>query len=130
MSAGKRSPAPASVEGSRWREALSFGLRIAVVAAVVAGLMALYRQSLHESARLNPAEYEGRIVDKSLTIRETMLGSKFSRRLVIEGKGGGRFEVAAGADVYERAQVGMWVKGGSAGVELGGHAPAAEGRGR
>lgn len=55
-----------------------------------------------------------------------------SRRFLIEGKGGDRFEVAPNVDIYERAQVGMWIKSGEAGVELSqpetDHRPAVEGK--
>ena len=63
-------------------------------------------------------EYEGKILDKSQTITESETGSGVRRRLLLEGRGGGRFEVAVGAEIYERAQKGMWIKKTGAGVEL------------
>ena len=63
--------------------------------------------------------YEGRIVDKSQTITESQTGSGVRRRLLIEGRGGERFEVAIGEESYERAQKGMWIRKTEAGgVEL------------
>ncbi|HEX8421800.1 MAG TPA: hypothetical protein VF634_00215 [Pyrinomonadaceae bacterium] len=63
-------------------------------------------------------EYEGKILDKSQTITESQRGSGVRRRLLIEGRGGERFEVAIGEESYERAQKGMWIKKTDAGVEL------------
>ncbi len=64
------------------------------------------------SPSLHRDEYEGRIVDKSLTFSETQLGSGIRRRLLIEDKNGTQFEVAVKADVYDRAQIGMLIKNG------------------
>lgn len=63
-------------------------------------------------------EYEGRILDKSQTITESRQGSGVRRRLLIEGRGGERLEVAIGADTYERAQKGMWIRKTAEGIEL------------
>lgn len=63
-------------------------------------------------------EYEGKILDKSQTITESITGSRVRRRLFIEGRGGEKFEVAIGAETYERAKKGMWIKKTDAGVEL------------
>lgn len=63
-------------------------------------------------------EYEGKILDKSQTITESYWGSGARRRLLLEGRGGEKFEVAIGEETYERAQKGMWIKKTEAGVEL------------
>lgn len=63
-------------------------------------------------------EYEGKILDKSQTITESYRGSGVRRRLLIEGRGGEKFEVAIGGETYERARKGMWIKKTEAGVEL------------
>jgi len=63
-------------------------------------------------------EYEGKILDKSQTITESQTGSGVRRRLLLEGRGGEKFEVAVGAETYERAQKGMWIKKTDAGIEL------------
>lgn len=63
-------------------------------------------------------EYEGKILDKSQTITESQTGSGVRRRLLLEGRGGERFEVSIGEETYERAQKGMWIKKTEAGVEL------------
>lgn len=55
-------------------------------------------------------EYEGKILDKSQTITESQTGSGVRRRLLLEGRDGRKFEVAIGAETYERAQKGMWIK--------------------
>ncbi|HEV7904618.1 MAG TPA: hypothetical protein VGO96_12315 [Pyrinomonadaceae bacterium] len=63
-------------------------------------------------------EYEGKILDKSQTITESYRGSGVRRRLLLEGRGGEKFEVAIGEETYERARKGMWIKKNEAGVEL------------
>ena len=63
-------------------------------------------------------EYEGKILDKSQTITESWRGSGVRRRLLLEGRGGEKFEVAIGEETYERARKGMWIKKTEAGVEL------------
>lgn len=110
------------------REAATKVLMIATAVALVAGLMLIYRQQHGPTGPYRP-EYEGRIVDKSVTGQETREGSHAARRLLIEGKDGVRFEVGVGPDVYERAEVGMWIKVANAQVELtrpGAQSPAAE----
>ena len=80
-------------------------------------LIVVYRQGLRADGVLR-REYEGKIIDKSITVQETRTGSRMRARLLIEGKRGERFEVAPNLDVYERARIGMWIKSGDAGVEL------------
>ena len=90
---------------------------IILLLAFVAALMWLFRQQL-DPPGVRRGEYEGRIVNKHQTGAETKTGSCVTRRLVIEGKNGERFQVMPTADVYERARVGMLIRGGGAGVEL------------
>ena len=101
----------------RLREAATKVLMVVVALGIAASLMLVYRERLRPGG-LSRTEYAGKIVDKSLTIRETELGSKMVRRLLIEGEGGERFEVAPELDIYERAQVGMRIKSSRSGVEL------------
>ena len=101
----------------RRREAAGKVLWAVGIIALVAGLLLLYRQQFGSSGVYRP-EYEGRIVDKHVTIRESQEGSRAARRLLIEGRDGVRFEVGVGPEVYERAEVGMWIKVGNAQVEL------------
>lgn len=101
----------------RWREAAGKVLGAAAIIAFVAGLLLIYRQQFTPAGVYRP-EYEGRIVDKHATGRETKLGSRVARRLLVEGRDGVRFEVEVGPEVYERAEAGMWIKVGNAQVEL------------
>ena len=101
---------------SRLRGALAKGVPILLALSVVPVFLLLYRQQLYSG--LNRTEYEGKVIDKSLTLRETKMGSKASPRLLIEGAGGERFEVRPDEDVYERVQVGMWIKSSRGAVEL------------
>jgi hypothetical protein len=96
---------------------MTLGLALALVALVVALLVAtFYQQYMFDGPYTR--EYEGKILDKSQTITESRTGSGVRRRLLIEGRGGEKFEVAIGVETYERAQTGMWIKKTEAGVEL------------
>ena len=101
----------------RLREAATKVLTVVAALGLAASLMLIDRARLRLGG-LSRTEYAGKIVDKSLTIRETQLGSKMVRRLLIEGEGGERFEVAPELDVYERAQIGMRIRSDRSGVEL------------
>lgn len=95
---------------------IGFGV-VAAVCIVTTFAIIVYQQI--NSTGLYRTEYEGKIVDKSLTIRESMYGSRVARRLLIESKSGERFEVAPSETVYERAQKGMWIRSSrKSGVEL------------
>lgn len=61
-------------------------------------------------------EYEGRIVDKAQTIRESDIAPFVTRRFVIESKNGARFVVGVDSEIYNRAEIGMWIKKDSNGV--------------
>ena len=112
----------------RLREAVTKVLMVATALALVAGLTLVYRQ-FHSPAGIFRPGYEGRIVNKHVTSRETKEGSWALRQLLVEGQDGARFEVAVGPEVYGRAEVGMWVKVRNAQVELtrpAAHSPAVE----
>jgi hypothetical protein len=63
-------------------------------------------------------EYEGKILDKSMTITDSHTGSGVSRRLLLEGRSGERFQIAVSEKTYEQAQPGMWIRRSEAGIEL------------
>jgi hypothetical protein len=100
------------------RDAATKLLIVITTLGVVTGLMVVYNQRLHTFADLGRSEYEGKLVNKSLTIHETNTGSKIELRFLVEGKDGKRFDIAPSPDVYERAQIGMWIKSSKSGVEL------------
>jgi hypothetical protein len=62
--------------------------------------------------------YEGRIVDRSMTITESQLGSGAVYLLHVRGRDGVVFDKVVTAELYGRARVGMWVRGGPNGPEL------------
>lgn len=101
----------------RRREIAGKVLGTVAIIAVVAGTLLLLRQEIGPTGVLRP-QYEGRVVDKHVTVRESKLGSWAARRLLIEGRDGVRFEVEVGPEVYERAGIGMWIKVRNAQVEL------------
>ena len=69
--------------------------------------------------------YEGRILDKSVTITESQTGSRAAYRLHLAGRDGARFEIVVNRDFYERAQVGMWVRSDHDGAKLSWSEPPA-----
>ena len=92
------------------------GVAVLAVVLITAVTFTYYQQfNLTGPYRRN---YEGRIVDKSLTIRESQYGSWAVRRLRVRGKGGEEFEVSVSDALYQRAQVGMWIKRSDTGVKV------------
>ena len=92
-------------------------LGIAAILAMVAIMFIYCRQRL-TSTGLYRTEYEGQIVDKSVTIGESQTGSYPVRKLHIRGKNGQEFQVIVNENLYGRAQSGMWIKSSKAGAEL------------
>jgi hypothetical protein len=97
--------------------ATTFGL-VLFLALVIFTLLAATCYNQYTLTGPYAREYEGKILDKSQTITESQTGSGVRRRLLLEGRGGEKFEVAIGEETYERAQKGMWIKKTEAGVEL------------
>lgn len=94
-----------------------------VVSLAVLGTIAILIVGVSMYQRLNGTgqhrgEFEGRVVDKSVTIRETETGSLAVRRLLIRETGGTQFDVIVNEDLYERAEVGMWLKRNKTTTEL------------
>jgi hypothetical protein len=92
-------------------------LGIAVILGLVAVMFIYCRQQL-TSTGLYRMEYEGKIVDKSVTIGESQTGSYPVRKLHIRGKNGQEFQVIVNENLYGRAQSGMWIKSSKTGAEL------------
>ncbi|HWS98707.1 MAG TPA: hypothetical protein VN256_00450 [Pyrinomonadaceae bacterium] len=89
----------------------------ALVIAVAAAVFVSLRQQLN-STGIYRADYEGKIVDKSATFLESQTGSRVARRLHIRKKDGEEFQVSVNESLYERALVGMWIKGNNEKAEL------------
>jgi uncharacterized protein YxeA len=98
------------------REKIILSIKILSMIMLIIGLMLFYHRNLQTFAYLTRPNYEGKLIDKSLTIRETKQGSMVSRRFLLEEKDGVRFEIAPSADDYERAQIGTWIKSSKSGV--------------
>ena len=91
------------------REKIVLSAKVLLTVMLFVGLMLFYQHNLRMFAQLARPEYEGKLINKSLTVRETRQGSKISRLFLLEGTDGVRFEIAPGEDDYERAQIGMWI---------------------
>jgi len=103
--------------------ARTIGWFLLILACLVALIFIIYntRQSL------NPAEYEGKIVDKWAGYNESDQGSRPYFRLLVEPDNGVKFTVAIDRDIYQRAKVGMRIKKTRVGIELSRRAPTREG---
>ncbi len=102
----------------RLRGTLKTGVTLSIIAIVGVALIFTHCRQQYNLTGPYARDYEGKILDKSQTITESQTGSGVRRRLLIEGTGGERFQVAIGENTYERVQKGMWIKKTEAGVEL------------
>lgn len=89
---------------------------VLVLAVVAAIIFSIYQR--YSSTGLYRTDYEGRVMDKSATVTESNEGSGVSRRLLIKAADGQVFQVYATRSLYERAQIGMWIKSKGSNVEL------------
>lgn len=90
---------------------------LAATAAIALFVLLLYALQL-STLRGIPDSYEGVVIDKSVTIRESEQGSFPQRRLHVRVEGGRVLRVPAGQELYESARVGMRIRKTAAGVEL------------
>lgn len=81
---------------------------IIIVALIVIAGVALYQQ--FNSSEQNRVEYEGRVLDKSITIKESETGSYPIKKLYIRNRNNEEFNVLVDAKLYDRVKVGMWIK--------------------
>lgn len=118
MTPKKRGHRPTANRTLKLRNAATtFGL-VLVLALVTFTLLTVTCYQQYTLTGPYAREYEGKILDKSQTITESVTGSGVRRRLLIEGRGGEKFQVAISEETYEQAQKGMWIKKTEAGVEL------------
>jgi hypothetical protein len=84
---------------------------IAAALILLLGLFAfVFFQRFSNDAEPFRMEYEGQVVDKWQTLRETFMGSEIDRSLLIRDDEGKQFKVVADDDLYEKARIGMWIK--------------------
>jgi hypothetical protein len=95
--------------GSYLRERVDWIGLVALAVFIFAVWAAFVHPLLNEPPAVE-RDFVGRVVDKSLTIRESQdKGSRPSMRLLVEDREGRRFRVGVTGEFYERARVGMWV---------------------
>jgi hypothetical protein len=82
----------------------------ALLLLLLAGLGYVFSLPYRKEPPLVRSDFVGRIVDKSVTLRETDIGTLPIRRLLVETADGGRFQITVTGDFYGRAGVGMWVE--------------------
>ena len=63
-------------------------------------------------------EYEGEIVDKSLTVRESETRPGVQFLLLVKGNDGNQFNVSVSKDLYQDAGIGMHIKRTKDGTSL------------
>ena len=91
---------------------------VVVVVIVVAAAAFISIRQRYTSTGLYRIDYEGRIVDKSVTVTESETGSGVKRLLRIRANNGEEFQVYVNRNLYEQAKVGMWVKSKAGSAEL------------
>ena len=103
--------------GARWYNDTTGLIAIVLTALLLpaCGVILYQRFKLTGPYRI---DYEGRVMDKSLTLRETQEGTQAVTHLLVEGKDGARFRVRVNRGLYDRAQVGMWVRSDRDGAQL------------
>lgn len=79
-----------------------------VLLLLLAGLGYVVAHPFLKEPPLVERDFKGRVVDKSLTIRESERALPPSMRLLVEDREGLRFKVGVTGEFYERARVGMW----------------------
>lgn len=57
-----------------------------------------------------PEEFEGKVQDKWISVRETDMGSRFSRYILVKSDGGAQFKFVLDAETYNRIETGERVK--------------------
>jgi hypothetical protein len=107
---------------ANWRLVDRVGVLVFI--ALIAGAVAFVT---FVKLRPRPSTYEGRVVDKSITLSETQQGSGKVMRLHVRGRNGESFAVRADFDTYNRARVGMWARNEGSGVGLSWAEPPADG---
>lgn len=113
-----------------WRHRFK-ALATALMCALLVTLTALSANTCYQRYALTGPyrpEYEGKILDKSMTITDSHTGSGVSRRLLLEGRSGERFQIAVSEKTYEQAQPGMWIRRSEAGIELNPSGPVSSPR--
>ena len=108
--------APDTLEHKRWYKALNVVACVLAAAAIV--LLSWELVNWYRQRGAYRVEYEGRVVDKSLTLQETQMGTGAMRRLLIRTKGGEEFQVVVNEVLYERAREGMWIRSSRDGARL------------
>ncbi len=98
--------------------AAELGARLAVLTALLGALFFFAFYHMYTMTGPHRRTYEGRVIDKWQTVHESELGSRVGRGVLVEADGGDRFQVPLGGEAYERAQPGMRIRNGTAGVEL------------
>ncbi|HEX6184060.1 MAG TPA: hypothetical protein VFZ44_09295 [Pyrinomonadaceae bacterium] len=111
--------------GGDYRQERVSWLGLLIIALVMFAIGFAYAYPRLKGPPLIRQDFVGRVVDKSLTLRESEIGTAGSMSLLVEDRDGRRFKVAVNGEQYERARVGMWAtrKGGV--VELSSDEPAA-----
>jgi hypothetical protein len=100
-----------SPERVSWPDLILMGL-------LLAGVGFIYAYPRLKEPPLIRRDFVGRVLDKSLTLRESQIGTGGFLTLLVEDRGGGRFKVLVTEEQYERARVGMWVERSGGEIKL------------
>ena len=89
---------------------------VLIVLALGGGFVTCYqRHTLTGEYRHN---YEGQVIEKYVTNHESQQGTFVTRHILVKSNAGEQFPVVVSADIFERAQIGMWIKREETGILL------------
>jgi hypothetical protein len=84
---------------------------------VLAGILVTCYQRIALKGRFRET-YEGRVVEKYVNYHESQHGTFVTKYILLKPADGEQFSVAVSSEIFDRAQVGMWIRRTKAGVEL------------
>ena len=88
-----------------------------VLAAIVLFLgVVLFLREYGSEVISNRKNFTGKIIEKRVSVDETKQGSKFVSSFLIEEESGSRFYLRVTDEMYQRAEVGMWIRRDKNGV--------------
>jgi hypothetical protein len=63
-----------------------------------------------------PKTYKGKVIDKRVSIRETMFGTKISEVIILQGEDGKKIGVFVNGEEYDNTEIGEYIENHGNGV--------------
>jgi len=96
-------------------------ISIIIVLVLSVGLTAALATTCYQRSKLQGQyrrTYEGRVIDKYVNYRESELGTFTTKHIIVRNDAGEEFPVKVSDELYERAQIGNWIRRKETGIEL------------